>query len=266
MGEAPLAGLSVFLITLNEADRLGTTLAAVKGLASEIIVVDSGSTDGTVEVARTAGARVIREAWRGYGPQKRFAEEQCAGPWLLNLDADEFVPPELAAEIRALFAAGEPRHVAYKVQIADQLPDSPAPKRFAYGPSPVRLYRKDAGRYSDSPVHDRVDLKPGSSVGRLRQRIHHRSSRSLAHQLAKINSYTDKQVADLAARGKTLSAWRLLFEMPAAFFKYYVLRRQFIHGFYGFTTSITAAFGRYLRVAKLIEWQRDEARRRPDKR
>ena len=159
MGEAPLPGLSVFLITLNEADRLGETLAAVSGIASEIIVVDSGSTDATVEVARTGGARVIRERWRGYGPQKRFAEEQCAGPWLLNLDADEFVPPALAAEIRALFAHGEPRHVAYKIQIADQLPDSTAPKRFAYGPSPVRLYRKDAGRYSDSPVHDRVDLR-----------------------------------------------------------------------------------------------------------
>ena len=191
MGEARLPGLSVFLITLNEADRLGETLAAVSGIAAEIIVVDSGSTDATVEVARTGGARVIRERWRGYGPQKRFAEEQCAGPWLLNIDADEFVPPALAAEIRALLADGQPKHVAYKVQIADQLPDSTAPKRFAYGPSPVRLYRKDAGRYSDSPVHDRVDLKPGSSVGRLRQRIHHRSSRSLSHQLAKINSYTD---------------------------------------------------------------------------
>jgi glycosyltransferase involved in cell wall biosynthesis len=261
MGEAPLAGLSVFLITLNEADRLGATLAAVSGLASEIIVVDSGSTDGTVEVARTAGARVIREAWRGYGLQKRFAEEQCAGPWLLNLDADEVVPPELAAEIRALFAKGEPRHVAYKIQIADQRPGESAPRRFASGPSPVRLYRKDAGRYSDSPVHDRVDLKPGSSVGRLRQRIHHRSLRSLAHQLAKINAYTDKQVADLAARGKRLSSWRLVFEMPASFFKYYILRREFLHGFYGFTTALNAAFGRYLRVAKLIEWQRNEALR-----
>jgi len=261
MGEAPLPGLSVFLITLNEADRLGETLAAVSGLACEIIVVDSGSTDGTVEVARTGGARVIRERWRGYGPQKRFAEEQCVGPWLLNLDADEFVPPELAAEIRAVFAHGEPKHVAYKVQIADQLPDSPAPKRFAYGPSPVRLYRKDAGRYSDSPVHDRVDLKPGSSVGRLRQRIHHRSSRSLAHHLAKINSYTDAQVADLIARGKTIGQWRLLIEMPVWFFKYYVMRRQFIHGFYGFTTSVGASYGRFLRVAKLIEWQREQARK-----
>jgi glycosyltransferase involved in cell wall biosynthesis len=224
-------------------------------------VVDSGSSDGTQALAESMGARVIFNPWPGYGPQKRFAEEQCAGPWLLNIDADEFVPPALAAEIRALLADGQPKHVAYKVQIADQLPDSTAPKRFAYGPSPVRLYRKDAGRYSDSPVHDRVDLKPGSSVGRLRQRIHHRSSRSLSHQLAKINSYTDAQVADLVARGKTIGQWRLLVEMPLWFFKYYVMRRQFIHGFYGFTTSVGAAYGRFLRVAKLIEAQREQARK-----
>jgi glycosyltransferase involved in cell wall biosynthesis len=261
MGTSPVPGLSVFLITHNEAERLGETLAAVSGLASEIVVVDSGSTDATLDIARAAGARAISEPWRGYGPQKRFAEEQCAGPWLLNLDADEFVPPALADEIRALLGQGQPKHVAYKVQIADQLPDSTEPKRWAYGPSPVRLYRKDAGHYSSSPVHDRVELVPGSSVGRLRQRIHHRSSLSLAHQLAKINAYTDRQVADLAARGKRLGQWRLLTEMPLSFFKYYVLRKQFIHGFYGFTTALNAAFGRYLRVAKLIEWQRDQARK-----
>jgi glycosyltransferase involved in cell wall biosynthesis len=263
MGDRPLPGLSVFLITLNEAARLGDTLAAVSGLACEIIVVDSGSADATVEIARASGARVIFERWRGYGPQKRFAEEQCAGPWLLNIDADEFVPPALAAEIRALFARGEPKHAAYKIRIADQLPDSPRPGRFAYGPSPVRLYRKDAGRYSESPVHDRVDLEPGTSVGRLRNRIHHRSTRSLSQQVAKINAYTDAQVADLVARGKTLGQWRLLVEMPVWFFKYYVVRRQFLHGFYGFAISVGAAYGRFLRVAKLIEWQRANARKQP---
>jgi glycosyltransferase involved in cell wall biosynthesis len=261
MGTSPLPGLSVFLITCNEADRLAETLAGVYGLAAEIVVVDSGSTDATLDIARAAGARVISEPWRGYGPQKRFAEEQCAGPWLLNIDADEFVPPALADEIRALLGKSQPKHVAYKVLIADQLPDAAEPKRGAYGPSPVRLYRKDAGRYSSSPVHDRVELVPGSSVGRLRQRIHHRSTRSLAHQLAKINAYTDQQVADLAARGKSFGQWRLLTEMPLWFFKYYVLRKQFIHGFYGFTTSLNAAFGRYLRIAKLIEHQRDQARK-----
>ena len=87
------------------------------------------------------------------------------------------------------------------------------------------------------------------------------ASASTIARLAKINAYTDQQVADLAARGKSFGQWRLLTEMPLWFFKYYVMRKQFIHGFYGFTTSLNAAFGRYLRIAKLIEWQRDQARK-----
>ena len=215
MHDAPVPGLSVFIIAFNEADRIGEVLAAASGLASEIVVVDSVSTDTTVEIARTAGARVVVEPWRGYGPQKRFAEDQCAGPWLLNLDADEFVSPALAREIRELFARGEPLHSAYEIAIVNQLPDEPEPRRFAFGQSPVRLYRKDAGRYRDSLVHDRVELLPGRTVGRLRHRIHHRSILSLSQQVAKLNVYTDLQVADLAARGRRMSRWRLFFEMPS---------------------------------------------------
>ena len=99
--------LSVFIIAKNEADRIGETIRAVRDLTDDLVVVDSGSTDGTQDVAEELGARVIFNAWPGYGPQKRFAEEQCRHDWLLNLDADEVVPPDLAAEIAALFAAGD---------------------------------------------------------------------------------------------------------------------------------------------------------------
>ena len=253
--DARVPGLSVFIIAFNEAGKIGEVLAAASGLASETVVVNSLSTDTTVEIARAAGARVVVEPWRGYGPQKRFAENQCAGPWLLNLDADEFVPPALAQEIRELFAHGEPRHPAYQIAIANQLPYELEPRRFASGPRPVRLYRKDAGRYRDSLVHDRVELLPGRTVGRLRHRIHHRSILSMSQQVAKLNAYTDLQVADLAARGRRLSRWRLVFEMPISFLRYYVLRRYFIYGSFGFSMAVNAAFLRYLRIAKAIELQ-----------
>src|ERR671928_1972393 len=107
--------LSVFIIARNEADRLGATIRAVRELTDDLVVVDSGSTDGTQAVAEALGARVIHNPWPGYGPQKRFAEEQCRHDWLLNLDADEVVPPELAENIRALFAAGEPPLPAYRI-------------------------------------------------------------------------------------------------------------------------------------------------------
>jgi glycosyltransferase involved in cell wall biosynthesis len=253
---SPIPDLSVFIITRNEADRLAETLHAIENLASEVIVVDSGSSDETVAIARAAGARVVVQPWLGYGPQKRFGEDQCSGAWLLNLDADEVVPPPLAAEIRELFARGEPPHPAYKVLIADQFPGQSRPSRFAHGPVPVRLYRRDAGRYRDSPVHDRVVLSPGASVGRLREKIHHRSMRSLTHQVEKLNFYSSMQAADLVARGKRVRPWRLLFEMQLAFIRYYFVRRYFLQGFYGFTIATNAAFSRYLRLAKAVELQR----------
>lgn len=255
-GPKPIRGLSAFIIAYNEADRIGAVIAAVNGLASEIIVVDGGSSDATRAVATDLGARVIVNEWQGFGPQKRFAEDQCKGPWLLNLDADEVVSPELAAEIRALFAHGEPQHSAYRLRIAEQFPGEDRPHRFAYALSPVRLYRKDAGRYSASPVHDRVDLRKDLNPGLLKHRVHHRSIRSLSHQISKLNYYSDMQVADMDERGRRIPDYRILYEMPVTFLKVYLLRRHFLRGFYGVATAMNVAIARHLRVAKAVEMQR----------
>jgi glycosyltransferase involved in cell wall biosynthesis len=249
-------GLSVTIIAKNEADRIGPVIAAVRGLASEIIVIDSGSNDGTPRVAEEAGARVFHNDWPGYGQQKRFAEDQAQGPWLLNIDADEWVPADLATEIRRLFANGEPPHAAYRVLIAEQFPGEAEPHKYAYALDPVRLYRKDAGRYSASPVHDRVDLNPGVKTGHLKTRIHHRSVRSLSDQLTKLNQYSDMQVDDLAARNRQIAEWRILTELPVSFVKGYFGRRHFVRGFYGVATAMNYAISRHLRVAKAIERQR----------
>ena len=251
--------ISVYIIARNEADRIGRTIAAVADLAAEIIVVDSGSTDATVSTAEEHGARVLFSEWPGYGPQKRFAETACAGPWLLNIDADEVVSPDLAVEIRALFTDGEPPCGAYEVPIAEVFPGEAAPHRWAYALYPVRLYRKNAGRYSESIVHDRVALEPGVRVGRLRHTIHHFSVRSLGEQLAKFNAYSYLQVEDLARRNRVMPQWRILVEFPFAFIKTYFGRRHFLRGWYGIATAANAAFGRHLRVAKAIERQRQRS-------
>lgn len=255
-GPGPIPGLSILVIAYNEADRIGAAIGAVKGLASEIIVVDSGSSDATRAVAAALGARVIVNAWHGFGPQKRFAEDQCKGPWLLNLDADEVVSPELAAEIRALFAHGEPPHSAYRLRIAEQFPGEDRQHCFAYALSPVRLYRKDAGRYSASPVHDRVELRKDLKPGLLKYRVHHCSIRSLSHQISKLNYYSDMQVADMDERGRRIPDYRILYEMPVTFLKVYLFRRHFLRGFYGVATAMNVAIARHLRVAKAVEMQR----------
>ena len=114
--------LSIFIIARDEADRIARTIEAVRALSDDIVLVDSGSTDGTQTIAERLGARVVFNPWPGYGPQKRFAEELCRHDWLLNLDADEVVPPELAAEIAALFAGAGPGADAYKLRIAEIFP------------------------------------------------------------------------------------------------------------------------------------------------
>lgn len=251
--------LSIFLITRNEADRLPRTLAAIAGLSDDVVVVDSGSTDDTRAVAAAHGARVIDNAWTGYGPQKRFAEDQCRHPWLLNIDADEVIPPDLAAEIAAVVNAAAAD--AYEIRIAEIFPTEQKPHPLAYALAPVRLYRRDKGRYSASPVHDRVDLAPDARVARLKGTIHHFSVRSIGDQIAKLNAYTDQQVEDLSARGKHVPVWRLFVEFPGAFIKAYLFRRHFVRGIYGFITAMNFAFYRWLRVAKDFERRKLERHR-----
>lgn len=253
--------LSVFIIAKNEADRIGETIRAVRDLTDDLVVVDSGSTDGTQAVAETLGARVIFNEWPGYGPQKRFAEEQCRHIWLLNVDADEVVPPNLADEIRALFAEGEPARQAYRIRIAEIFPGERAPHPLAYALAPVRLYRKDFGRYSPSLVHDRVDLDPKAKAGRLKGIIHHYSVRSLGDQIDKLNRYSDQQAVDLELRRVSIPTWRVFVELPAAFLKAYIGRRHAVRGTYGFLTAMNYAISRHMRLAKHYERRRVESAR-----
>lgn len=254
--------VSVFIIARNEADRIGATIGAVRPLTDDLVVVDCGSDDGTVGIAERLGARVLFREWDGYGPQKRFAEELCRHDWMLNLDADEVVPPELAAEIRALFRAGVPARDGYRIGIAETFPGEARPHRLAYTLRPVRLYRRSRGRYSPSPVHDRVDMAPGAAVGSLRGILHHFSVRSLGDQIDKLNRYSDQQADDLDARGVVIPTWRIFVEFPAAFLKAYIGRRHLVRGAYGFLTAMNYAVSRHLRMAKHYE-RRLAPRRRP---
>jgi glycosyltransferase involved in cell wall biosynthesis len=251
-----IPSLSIFIIARNEADRIGRTIDAVRGLSDDIVVIDSHSTDDTRAVAEAHGARVILHTFEGYGRQKRFGESQCRHPWLLNLDADEVVPPDLAQEIKTLFAQGEPKLDAYTIRIAEIFPGEGAPHPLTYALTPVRLWHRDKGTYSQSPVHDRVDLVPGAQIGKLKGTIHHFSVRSLGAQIDKLNAYTDDQVSDLEARGLSISPARMVLEFPLNFIKAYVLRRHALRGAYGFMTAMNYAFYRYLRAAKSIERKR----------
>jgi glycosyltransferase involved in cell wall biosynthesis len=265
MSEAgPIPDLSIFIIARNEADRIGRTIAAVRALSDDIVLVDSGSTDGTQALAVGLGVRVIHNDWPGYGPQKRFAEDQCRHRWLLNIDADEVVPADLAAEMRAAFAGTAPDFDGFEIRIAEIFPGEGAPHPLAYALAPVRLYRKDRGRYASSIVHDRVEFPAGARFGRLKGVIHHFSVRSIGDQMDKLNRYTTDQARDLALKGGHVPTWRLFVEFPAAFLKAYIGRRHALRGVYGFMTSMNFAFYRWLRVAKDVERRKLEAAARKE--
>ena len=252
-GPLPVPDLSIFIITRNEADRIGRTIEAVRSLTDDIVVVDSGSSDATVAIAESLGARVLHNEWKGYGPQKRFAEDHCKHLWLFNIDADEVVPADLTHEIRKALSEGSVPVDGFEIRIAEVFPGEGKPHPLAYALAPVRLYRKDKGRYVDSIVHDRVAFAGDAKLGRLNGVVHHFSVRSIGDQMAKLNDYTSQQAQDLAQRGEAVPTWRLFVEFPASFFKAYVMRRHAVRGVYGFMTSMNYAFYRWLRVAKDVE-------------
>ncbi len=244
-----VAAISVFIITRNEEERLARTLAAL-AWADQVVVVDSGSTDNTEQIARAAGAEFHHRDWTGYGPQKVFAEGLCRNDWLLNVDADEVVTPELAAEMKAA-VADDASPAGYKVQIWNVYPGDQRPRRFANDYNVVRLYHRAAGGYRDHELFDRVVLE--GTARQLKAPIHHFPLTSFHHFVDKENTYSTYVAGVSKRRGRAGLILRLVLEMPLSFLKFYFLRRHLFGGWKGFMFSLTAAFSRTLRIAKMLE-------------
>ena len=254
--------VSAFIIAKDEAHRIGATIDSLAGLVDEIVVVDSGSTDGTQELCEARGAKVIHNDWPGYGPQKRFAEDQCRHDWLLNLDADEVLSPEIIEAIRTAFASS-PDADGYTFAIRDCLPGEARPRRFAHTTKAVRLYDRRKGRYVDSLVHDRVKFSSSDpEIKLLPGLVWHYSVVSFAQFVDKLNKYSTLQAEDMAARGRVPAnlTLRLLFEFPLSFLKYYILRGDIMRGRRGFIHSMAYAFHRFARIAKVWEAVHDKSR------
>ncbi len=194
-------------------------------------------------------------AWEGYGPQKVYAESLCRNRWLLNLDADEEVSPELAVEIRALFERGDPPCVAYTLPILPLYPFQDKGHPWTAFHHPVRLYRRDKAGFKADKVHDSVVVREGK-IGHLKGMVLHRSFRSLTHHVDKVNRYSSAQAEMLAARGRNPGLLALLLTPLFAFFKQYILRREFVNGIDGIVVSHMYAFQRFIRLAKTRERQR----------
>ena len=239
--------LSVTIITRNAASLLEPCLKSA-AFADEIVVVDSGSTDGTVDLARAHGAMVVQAEWRGFGPQKQLAVEAAAHDWVLCLDADERVSEPLRESLLAAMRA--PQGLVYAVPRRNRFLGRWLRHGEGYPDWCVRLFDRRHARWSDDPVHERV--VSNAPVHRLSGDLLHESAESLERYLEKQNRYTSLQAERLHAEGRSAGTARLLLAPLARFIKFYVLRLGFLDGVPGLVHVSIGCMNSFNKYAKLI--------------
>lgn len=245
--------ISAYIVTLNEEKRLGKTLQALKKVADEIFVIDSGSTDKTQEIAEKYGAKFLFHKWKNISAQKHYGQELCHNDWVLSLDADEVLSPELIAEIKEKMK--NPAADAYRIKICDMLPGDKKPRLFAKTYNQVRLYNRKKNNMPDDLTHDRVVVGEGAVVEQLESKVFHYSYISLTQTWFKLNMYTDELVKTAVEQGRKYSKLRLYTEFPRQFLVYYFKKRYFLYGTCGFWMATTYAYFRFLKIAKWFEWK-----------
>ena len=250
--ELPLP-LSLSIISRNEEVNLRRCLLSAADLASEIIVVDSGSTDCTREVALEFGAKVSHQDWLGYRDQKNVALQLCTQRWVLALDCDEEVSAELRESILRFFESGDAERyagaeMARKVFFlgrwithGDWYPDRK-----------IRLFLRERGKWGGSPEHDRIELTEGG-IKRLQGDLHHFSFRDMSHYISKINGFADVFLERQKADGAQWSLWATLFRPWWRFCRAYVIRRGFLDGFPGLWIAVATAFFAFVRYSRKYE-------------
>jgi glycosyltransferase involved in cell wall biosynthesis len=240
--------LSLCVITRDAAGELPACLRSA-AFAADIVVVDSGSRDDTVETARSLGARVVDHAWQGFGPQKQFAVSCARFDWVLCLDADERVTPALAASIATLFQPGPPPASAYALARRNRFLGRWLNHGEGYPDWNLRLFDRRYARWSDDVVHERVIID--GTPQRLSGDLLHASAESLEDYIAKQNRYTTLQAQAMHARGERSGFAYIALAPAARFLRLYVFKFGFLDGTAGFAHIAISAFASFLKYAKL---------------
>lgn len=255
--------LSLAIITLNEADNIERCIRSVP-FASEIVVVDSGSSDDTVKIAESLGARVVFEPWKGFRAQKQFATQLCTNDWVLSLDADEALSMEAAEEVLSLFG-GAGSHRSEQISILSDCDGFEFPRlswnlgRWIkhggwYPDLQLRLYhRMKASWQGGEHVHERVSA---GKVLRLKGPLLHWPFSTHAEQVATNNRYSGLGAQDLLHRGKKFRLYKLILKPLTKFIETYLIKRGFLDGLPGFIISVGAAYSVFLKFVKLWELQK----------
>ncbi len=247
---------SVVIVAQNAAPQLADCLASVP-FADEIVLVDSGSSDATVDVAVRHGARVVQHEWLGFGRQKQFAVEQARHDWVLCLDADERVTAELAASLRAALEA--PASPVYRMARRNRFMGRWLRHGEGYPDWSTRLFDRREARWSDDAVHEKVlhAVTPGTLAGDLL----HASAEDLGRYVEKQNRYSTLAARQLRDRGHSAGVAALLLSPLVRFVKFYLLRLGFLDGVAGLVHILIGCGASFLKYAKLIALQRADTTR-----
>jgi len=248
--------LSGMVICQDEAERIGACLDSL-AFCDEVVVVDSGSTDGTLDIVRSKGAQLFQNPWAGMNGQKDFARQKARGRWVLNVDADEVVSPELAQEVRAIADADADADgpVAYKMPFRNYFRDAWV-RHCGYYPDPhIRFVRADVCRWDAAvPAHDKVLVE--GDVGELRGHVDHFSFSSIDDFLSKSRRYSSAFALTAYKKGRRSSGGTVLVHTATRFFKAYVLKAGFLDGTLGLVVSGLQAYEVFQKYVRLWELSR----------
>ena len=241
--------LSVILITRNEEANLADCLASLEGIAQQIVVVDTNSSDRTLEIAKSYGAAIAQPPdWPGFGPQKNRALDLATGEWVLSLDADERLTPALKSEI--VTAIHHSAHVDCFAIPRLSWYCGRFIRHSGWNPDYVdRLFKRGSARFSDDLVHER--LIPSGQVAKLENPMLHYSFMDYSQVLQKIDRYSTASAEQAFAQGKTSTPLKAVLHGAWSFFRTYFLRAGFLDGPQGFTLAMSNAQGTYYRYVKL---------------
>ena len=241
--------ISVTVITKNEEKNISDCLNSVKW-ADEIIVVDSESTDRTVEIAKQFTDKVFNRKWGGYVPQKRYALSLASNEWVLSLDADERVTPELKDEIINL---SPNEYSGFKIRRKNFLMNKEITSCGWEKDFQLRLFKKAKTNLNERLVHEKFIVE--GKIGTLKSPIVHFTFSSFEEYLAKINSYTSLKAQELFQKKKKVGSWTIFSHTVAAFFAFFILRKGFKDGLYGLIISLLHSYSTMMNYIKLWELQ-----------
>ncbi len=242
--------LAVIVITRNEERNIVDCLESVRWV-DEIVLVDSTSTDKTVELAKIYTKKIFVRDWTGYGPAKNFALEQVQSDWVLWLDADERVTPELTVEIRTLLKNSSNDVRVFEVARRAYFLGKWIKHCGWYPGYVVRLFRKGSAKFNSSQVHEKLEFQ--GEPGRLKNDLLHYTDRNLFHYVEKFNRYTSLASEELYQRGKTASLYDLTVRPAFMFFKMYFIRLGILDGMHGFILSLLSSAYVFVKYAKTWE-------------